>query len=668
MTDPTIPSSEDSRIADPPTSRPDRASGRMTPSSIVILSAWCGLVAGLLEVAVLVVRKSAFDSNRLYGMTRHFVWLIPLTDFGLLLGLGIALAVVVRLRPRRGAWLAARLLFAMTLLPAVMIAAPSIYGPAWLLLMLGLATRLVPALERHHVGLRWAVRLSVPVVAGFVPALAGWLWVSDRVREAGERARPMPPSGAPNILLVVLDTVAAGHLDLYGYGRPTSPTLDELARNGIRFDAARAASSWTLASHATMFTGRWPHELSVGWKTPLDRANPTLAQYLGSRGYATAGFVANTLYCATDSGLARGFTEYRDYIFPRLTALKPAVLVDRSAEGLLAIERYLANEWDIDISWSQVRRPWQEVNLNRKDAATVNREFFDWLSRRDQPDRPFFAFLNDYDAHWPYQLPDLSVHRFGAPPREAAESELILNWFSMDKHGLTPQQIALARDAYDDCVAHLDEQLGRLMDELGRRGLRERTWLIVLADHGESFGEHAGVFCHGTSLYRTELHVPLLIVPPTTQAGLAGLRVADTVSLRDLAATIVDLAGQETGSPFPGQSLARFWEQATPGRNPDPDPATATRALSEVVPEDPSNRDPSRAPEPQWPLAALSDGDWTYIRREGEIREELFHLPDDPLEARNRAVDPAAGPSLARMRQALGQLTIGPLTPQRFNP
>src|SRR6185312_471333 len=246
-------------------------------------------------------------------------------------------------------------------------------------------------------------------------------------------------------------------------------------------------------------------------------------------------------------------------------------------------------------------------------------------------DRPFFAFLNDYDAHWPYELPELSIHRFGVPPRDARESDLIQNWWQLDKRRLTDQQVAFARDAYDDCVAHLDEQLGRLIDELGRLGLRDHTWVIVLADHGESFGEHIGVFCHGTSLYRTELHVPLLVLPPTSRGDLAGMRIAETVSLRDLAATIVDIAGLGSGSPFPGESLARFWEGSTRGQFAQvaTAPSAISRALSEVVPEDPLNRDPGRPIEPRWPLAALSDGDWTYIRREGDVREELFHLPDD---------------------------------------
>ena len=63
-----------------------------------------------------------------------------------------------------------------------------------------------------------------------------------------------------------------------------------------------------------MFTGRLPHELGVKWLTPLQPGFPTLAEYLGSRGYATAGFVANTQYCSSDTGLDRGFAHYEDYV------------------------------------------------------------------------------------------------------------------------------------------------------------------------------------------------------------------------------------------------------------------------------------------------------------------------------------------------------------------
>ena len=186
----------------------------------------------------------------------------------------------------------------------------------------------------------------------------------------------------------------------------------------------------------------------------------------------------------------------------------------------------------------------------------------------------------------------------------------------------------------------------------------------VVADHGESFGEHPGVFRHGTSLYQTELHVPLLIIPPAGARSPSGQIVTEPVSLRDLAATIVGELGFQEGSPFRGESLARFSHE--PSATAPADPAVRERALSEVVPFDAQNPDPAQMLEPRWPLGALAEGDWTYIRREGNVREELFHISDDAQELHNRALDPAVQGFLVRMRQALSRLTAGPLTPQRF--
>jgi arylsulfatase A-like enzyme len=240
---------------------------------------------------------------------------------------------------------------------------------------------------------------------------------------------------------------------------------------------------------------------------------------------------------------------------------------------------------------------------------------------------------------------------------------LIHHWWDLDKTMLSPKGVAFAVDAYDDCIADLDEQLGKLVDELERRGVLEQTWLIITSDHGESFGEHAGVFCHGTSLYETELHVPLLIIPP---GGSAAQVVNEPVSLRDLTATIVDVAGLDVGAPFPGVSLARFWKQ--PSQAALLQPTAASPALAEVVPDDPNNRNSWGVPRRLSPLGAVKEKEWSYIRREVDDREELFHLREDPKERRNLAGDPAAQAMLQRMRTALGTLTDGPLLPRRFSP
>ncbi len=470
------------------------------------------------------------------------------------------------------------------MLPLVWAAFPRIYGPAALLLVLGTASRLVPFVERHLSGFRRSLELSFPLLIALILLLVASVWGTDRLEEWRQRSRPLPASGSPNLLLIVLDTVAASHLSLYGYDRPTSPTLEELARSGIRFHRAQATSSWTLPSHASFFTGRWPHEVSAGWLTPLDATHPTLANYLGAQGYATAGFVANVSFCGADTGLGRGFAHYQDYIFPEWSAFKMAALVARPLQGLRSIDRFLSRHVH--------RVLFQDIILRfdagrRKPAAEVRREFLDWLSRR-QPERPFFAFLNFYDAHYPYQIPAEGMHRFGAEPANQREVDIIENWRTINKRTLSVREVAFARDSYDDCIADLDEQLGLLYDELESRGLLQRTWVIITSDHGESFGERSGVFGHGTSLYQTQLQVPLLILPPAGSPSPPKRVVTETVSLRDLPATVIDLLNLQPEAPFPGQSLVRFWR--SPSAEATPDSPTAEPALSEVVLTDPEIR------------------------------------------------------------------------------
>ena len=604
-------------------------------------------------------------------MSRHFVWLTPSTSLLIFLVLGPILALVTLVWPRRGGGLSARLLCTLTLLPLFWTVFPRIYGLAGFILVLGIAIRLVPVLERHASGFRRCVGRSFPVLAGLIPLLAASVWTGDRLEEWREESRPLPAPGSPNVLLIVLDTVAADHLSLHGYNRPTCPTLEGLARRGIRFERAQATSSWTLPSHASFFTGRWPHELSAGWFTPLDATYPTLAKYLASRGYATAGFVANLPYCGADTGLERGFTHYQDYIFPGSAPSSPRRW---SAGRSMACWRSIIScgstlGLDIGSEWLQLF-----YAGNRKPATAVNREFLDWLSSRRQPERPFFAFLNFIDAHYPYKLPDDGVSRFGGKPRSEHEKDLIDNWQSLDKSRLSAGDVAFARTAYDDCIADLDEQLGCLIDRLERRGILERTWLIVTSDHGESFGEPHSDFGHGTSLYQPQLHVPLIIVPPAAggrDGGSPAPRVVpETVSLRDLPATVVDLVDLEADAPFLGASLARLWGQPDSGDPAEPGASGPSPALSEVVPTDTLGPASESLSKDRSVWGSLAEGNSVYVRAyyRGNVFEELFDLAADPRELLNLAEDPAHRTLLERMRATLDRLTAGPLTVRRFRP
>jgi arylsulfatase A-like enzyme len=642
----------------------NRATQRLRFLPILVLSAWCGVVAGLLETGITILRKRYIDLSHANGVSVHFVWLVPSVNIVLFVLIGLILTLLAR-RGVRGEWFAGRGLATLALLPLFWAAFPRIYAPAGLLLMMGLAAKLIPALERRAAGFARVVRLSFPAAVGLVAILAASCLGTERLNAWRETSRPLPPSSSPNVLLIVLDTVGAGHLSTFGYDRATSPTIDELARRGIRFDRAQATAPWTLPSHASMFTGRWPHEFSAGWLTPLDSAFPILAEYLGAKGYATAGFAANLEYCTSVTGLARGFTTYRDFIYPKLAMFHLAVIVDRVLDGIHEVESFFTRELNLPFLRYPTEVVWDLFKQDRKEAAVVNREFLDWLSGRQRQDRPFFVFLNFYDAHGPYELPATGLHRFGVAANTGREIDAIRDWLSSKKRLPSQKLIGLARDSYDNCVADLDEQLGKLIDELKRRGVLDRTWVIVAGDHGENFGEHPGVFLHGTTVFRTECHVPLVIIPPG--GASAAKVVADPVSLRDLAATIVDVSGSSAGSPFPGESLVRFWD--TSRRAAHADAKGPSPSLVELAPqEDSVNANPLQSDDLRWPLAALVEKDWSYIKREGHIDEQLFYLRKDTAELRNLAADPAARPTLERMREALGHLTAGPLTPDRFNP
>jgi arylsulfatase A-like enzyme len=612
---------------------------------------WCGLVAGLLEVGTIILRKRVIGANRFFGVSRHFVWLIPVTDLLIFLCLGVVLALFFAWRPSRGRRLRAHLLCALILLPSLLVAVPEIYFLASLILALGVASWVGPVLERFAAALRRWTEISLLALAGFVALLTATLIGGDWTREKWEESRPLPAPGSPNLLWIVLDTVGADHLSLHGYQHRTSPTLEELARRGIRFDRAQATAPWTLPSHASMFTGRWPHELSTGWMAPLDEAEPTLAEYLSAKGYATAGFVANRFYCGWDSGLSRGFTHYEGHALPQLSGFRLAALVDRFLGGLHQVDRIRRNQPGFDLV-----PPVEDFVTglltcgDRKEAAVVNREFLTWLSGRRQPERPFLVFLNYFDAHYPYLVPKEHLHRFGSRPGDQREWDLIENWRSADKRTLSPQDITFARDAYDSCIADLDEQIGLLLDDLRDLGALERTWVIITADHGESFGEHGG-FGHGGSLYQTELHVPLLILPPGRNQPARV--VTQTASLRNLPATIVDLLGLNSGSPFPGESLARLWNPSSPGEIP------SDQALSEVAPTGPFDPNRLHLPVFQDPMASLAEDDWVLIRHEGEGEDQLFNLREDPKEVHDLARDPSTQSRIQQMRRTLDGLIGG---------
>ena len=622
---------------------------RLGPLDIVLLAAWCGLAGGWLEVGTRVLLKHL--TGRMSLLSRQFVWLVPLSNLLLFFVAGLFLAAATKLWPRPAGWFNPRLICAVALMPAFIVAMPQIYPEAWMVVAAGCAMQVVPWLERPAMPWRRWLKLSLPGLLVLVLVVAASVFGGDWLKERRQAARPLPPAGAPNVLLIVLDTVRADRLGMYGYPRATTPALDRLAKGAIRFDEARATAPWTLASHASMFTGRWPHELNVRWQAPLPDRETTLAEYLGSRGFATAGFVANTQYCSYDTGLNRGFTHFEDYLtdLKHLRPLRTAVLFTLAWDGIAALgTRLNIDRYNPVLNWLLID--------DRKHGVQINREFVTWLYYREENQRPFFAFLNYFDAHSPYLPPQGVKARFGAGPRTPTDFLVLTElWQGLDKLNVSPHFATLIQNSYDNCLAFLDACLGQLLEALENDGVLKNTVVIITADHGEELSDHT-LFEHGESLYRPEIRVPLLILLPSKAQPPVVVR--RTVSLRDLPATIVDLAGLADGSPFPGQSLARLWRDPAGGAARDD--SGVDGALSELAAPSPVNPSQGRSPAVRGPLVSLAQDDYVYIRNEGDGKEELFHERDDPGELVNLAGVETMQPVLKRLRQALDKVRAGP--------
>jgi arylsulfatase A-like enzyme len=621
---------------------PDQATAtrRFGPLTIIASALFVGLLTGLAEVGLLQVRAliGSRVSVDMLRLNRHASWMIPASDAALFFAVGLLLAFGAILH-RKASGKFAGVVIGVLACWAILWRIPGLHEAARLVLACGLGYRLAKLAWSHPAASIRALRWGLPATLLFT-TIGGAAW-HRAVAQAETRtlaALPKPKSGAPNVLLLVLDTVRADHLSIYGYGRETTPNLTHLAREGIVFRQARSTAPWTLPSHASMLTGRWPHQLSADAEHAMNRRYATLAESLSAQGYTTAGFVANTYYCNAAYGLDRGFARYEDhYENHKVSTFEVA---RSSSLGRVAMTLAGTAGWCPPIDAGE-----------GKNAERINGDLLRWIGNAN--DRPFFAFVNYIDAHDPYLLPEGNHHHFGLVPTAPADLDTLRGWHESSKVGVTDHQIDLVRDAYDDCIRYLDSTLGRLFAELERRGLRENTLVILTADHGEQLGEHR-LFGHGRSLYSKELHVPLVVFPPGNRQG----RVIDEpATLRDLPATIAEFTASD---PFPGQSLSRLWRGERP--------IEPTPLLAEVAHQAKTTKKRNRPPAWLGPMASVQKGDFVYIRN-ADGREELYNLARDPGETRDLA---SSSPSqIDQFRATLRQLRHGhplPLLPVAARP
>lgn len=314
---------------------------------------------------------------------------------------------------------------------------------------------------------------------------------------------------SPNVVVIVVDTLRADRLGVYGNQRGLTPFLDEVAQHGTVFTNAFSTSSWTSPAVASLMTSRDPLQHLVStFGTRLSAEERTFAEVLHARGYRTGGFSANPRL-RESLGYAQGFEHWRS----------------APSRG--------------DLS-----------------AGTLRAQGLEWLdaSNSAHPTLLYFQFM---EPHFPYRPAEPFRSRFMTPPMTDEELEAaFVRLVGPHTEAGRRAWAQIMGQLYDGEVATIDQELRVLFDQLARRRFLDGAIVVITADHGEEFFEHGGSF-HGRTLFNECVRVPFILIAP---GYMGGRLIDDNVSLLDVAPTLIDLLGLPSEPRFEGQSLVPFLE------------------------------------------------------------------------------------------------------------
>ncbi|MEO2164067.1 MAG: sulfatase [bacterium] len=434
------------------------------------------------------------------------------------------------------------------------------------------------------------------------------------------------PGPLRHVLLVSLDTARADRIGAFGDAAARTPTLDGLSERGVSFSSVTSAAPTTLASHTSLMTGSWPHTHGVarnGFVVHED--NQMLAELFRAEGFHTAG-ILGSFALESRFRFDQGFDHY-----------------DESLDVLVSPAGADQNQRRGDRVTSAALRHVDKV--------------------LDDVDR-LFLFVHYFDTHAPYAPPEPYAKPFLAPGASPTS-----NMRHVDEAVRAQQQAATGQsfghagainaglrgplrelvgnvsgrpgpadahlaNLYAGEMSFMDKALGDLLDGLRERGILNETLVVVTADHGETFWEHADLWNHGLAVYQTTVHVPLLFCFPDGRQ--AGLRVATPVSTIDVVPTLCELLGLELPLRSEGVSLVSALEGAELKRGP-----VFSEATQPWVAEQPglwANAGKARC---------VRRGRWKYMVSPYNQVEELFDLEVDPGERVNLLVGTPSAQVLA---------------------
>lgn len=415
----------------------------------------------------------------------------------------------------------------------------------WALPIGVLTTLILPVLALACVQLATSPRRAArgPALLVLLALIAAPLLWGQQVAWAAHRRLPATVTQtavpATDVILIVLDTVRADRMSLYGHARPTTPNLAAFAQTATLYGPAQSAGSWTLPGHASIFTGLYVSEHAAdhrpdGGTNRLAPTALTLAERLRASGSSTACIAANADMFVEGFGLTQGFeTRWAEAGVTRhLTVPWLASTLAHAVAGQSARKRIGPLERD-----------------DFPPATEINRLALQWLERTN-PARPRFLFLNYMEAHGQLRREPCAAPIFG-DGRPFLEND-VPNYDEVMAGRETPSAESVLRieDWYDSQLACLDQHIGELFEELRARGLFDDALIVVTSDHGQMLGENRS-FHHRSEVWEGLVRVPLIIKAPGQATAVRCEGVPETLALFDAVPALLSASVSEAPCPLP---------------------------------------------------------------------------------------------------------------------
>ncbi len=442
----------------------------------------------------------------------------------------------------------------------------------------------------------------------------------EAFEDASAATAPTAPGpNRPHVVILLLDTVRADALSVYGAPPGSTPHIQRLADRGVVFERALSPGAWTLPAHASLFTGLAASEHGVNWgNLYLEDRFTTLAEHLRGAGYRTVSISSNTMLNRPNN-LFQGFDEVHR--------------AERQLQALAFLGSMELLEW---LSGRPLESwfpgPWAEY-LTDRGAQRATQLAITALDEAAASGRPLFLFVNFIEAHLPFTPPRPYRRGLEAQERRASYlldfsySERVWPYVIAGEESFDDRDLALMRRLYQASVRYLDDRVGEIVTAVDSLGLGGDTLLVLTSDHGENIGDH-GLLDHQFSLHETLTAVPLVV---RFEDRVKPLRVSEPVQTTDIFPTILEVAGIDHASnPAVARALP-LANAAAPGRPVvaeynEPDFGPLLHFQTRVVPGG-YNRFLRR-------LRSIESDGYKLIWSSDGLHE-LYHLDADPAETRN---------------------------------